>query len=62
MNAEAYDCFRKLKEGTNTFKPGWQDIFRMNQEELEAALRKVSRDASLDPQQRAYLMQNLMAR
>jgi hypothetical protein len=52
----------EFKEGTNTFKPGWQDIFHMNQVELEAALRKVSQDTSLDPRQRAYLMQNLMTR
>ncbi|CAK9873098.1 unnamed protein product [Sphagnum jensenii] len=42
------------------FKPGWRDIFRMNQKELEAAIRKVSSDSSLDPRRKAYLMQNLM--
>nr|PNR27802.1 hypothetical protein PHYPA_029954 [Physcomitrium patens] len=42
------------------FKPGWSDIFRMNQKELEAAIRKVSSDSSLDPRRKAYLMQNLM--
>lgn len=44
------------------FKPGWRDIFRMNQKELEAAIRKVSSDSSLDPRRKAYLMQNLMTR
>eukprot|EP00898_Chlorokybus_atmophyticus_P006604 jgi/Chlat1/6945/Chrsp52S06613 len=43
------------------FKPGWQDIFRMNQRELEAAIRRVSNDPLLDPKRKAYLMQNLMA-
>ncbi|CAM6094029.1 unnamed protein product [Calypogeia fissa] len=47
-------------DGSETFKPGWRDIFRMNQKELEAAIRKVSRDSSLDPRRKAYLMQNLM--
>jgi hypothetical protein len=48
-------------EGSN-FKPGWEDIFRMNQKELEAAIRRVSRDDTLEPQRKAYLMQNLMTR
>ncbi|GLT43494.1 hypothetical protein SLA2020_174370 [Shorea laevis] len=43
-----------------TFKPGWKDIFRMNQNELEAEVRKVSRDSTLDPRRKAYLLQNLM--
>eukprot|EP00236_Picocystis_salinarum_P002327 CAMPEP_0183828660 /NCGR_PEP_ID=MMETSP0807_2-20130328/2906_1 /TAXON_ID=88271 /ORGANISM="Picocystis salinarum, Strain CCMP1897" /LENGTH=1161 /DNA_ID=CAMNT_0026073861 /DNA_START=30 /DNA_END=3515 /DNA_ORIENTATION=+ len=43
------------------FKPGWESLFRMNQKQLEEAVRKVSSDASLDPQRKAYLMQNLMA-
>ncbi|KAK1416125.1 hypothetical protein QVD17_31913 [Tagetes erecta] len=42
------------------FKPGWKDIFRMNQNELESEIRKVSRDPSLDPRGKAYLLQNLM--
>jgi len=45
-----------------TFKPGWKDIFRMNQSELESEIRKVSRDSSLDPRRKAYLIQNLMTR
>ncbi|KAK6931529.1 RCHY1, zinc-ribbon [Dillenia turbinata] len=44
----------------DTFKPGWKDIFRMNQSELEAEIRKVSRDPTLDPRRKAYLLQNLM--
>lgn len=44
------------------FRPGWQSIFRMNQNELEAAIRKVSSDSSLDPRQKSYLIQNLMTR
>ncbi|KAG6554197.1 hypothetical protein Mapa_004113 [Marchantia paleacea] len=47
-------------DGSETFKPGWRDIFRMNQKELEAAIRKVSSDTSLDPRRKAYLIQNLM--
>ncbi|KAH9306204.1 hypothetical protein KI387_010608, partial [Taxus chinensis] len=52
-----HECF---EQGTQKFKPGWKEIFRMNQNELEAAIRKVSSDASLDPRQKAYLIQNLM--
>lgn len=49
-----------LDHSDNTFKPGWRDIFRMNQNELESEIRKVSRDSSLDPRRKAYLIQNLM--
>ncbi|EXB77523.1 Uncharacterized RING finger protein [Morus notabilis] len=43
-----------------TFKPGWKDIFRMNENELQSEFRKVSRDSTLDPRRKAYLIQNLM--
>ncbi|KAL6620645.1 hypothetical protein ACP70R_035784 [Stipagrostis hirtigluma subsp. patula] len=49
-----------IEQSEQTFKPGWKDIFRMNQNELEAEIRKVSRDSSLDPRRKAYLIQNLM--
>ncbi|KMZ67425.1 hypothetical protein ZOSMA_269G00160 [Zostera marina] len=42
------------------FKAGWKDIFRMNQNELESEIHKVSRDSTLDPRRKAYLIQNLM--
>jgi hypothetical protein len=56
-----YNGSRQVGVGEK-FKPGWRDIFRMNQKELEAAIRKVSSDSSLDPRRKAYLMQNLMTR
>ena len=34
----------------------------MNQNELEAEIRKVSQDSTLDPRRKAYLIQNLMTR
>lgn len=43
------------------FRPGWEDIFRMNQKQLEASVRRMSSDPTLDPQHKAYLIQNLMA-
>ena len=43
------------------FRPGWEDIFRMNQKQLEAAIRRVSSDVTLEPQRKAYLIQNIMA-
>ncbi|XP_047306955.1 zinc finger protein BRUTUS-like [Impatiens glandulifera] len=49
-----------LDQSDNTFKPGWKDIFRMNQSELESEIRRLSRDSSLDPRRKAYLIQNLM--
>ncbi|KAM1026479.1 hypothetical protein ACFX2I_039345 [Malus domestica] len=49
-----------LDQTDQMFKPGWKDIFRMNQNELESEIRKVYRDATLDPRRKAYLVQNLM--
>ncbi|MCE3051719.1 hypothetical protein HAX54_050587 [Datura stramonium] len=55
-----YEFPESLEQSDSTFKPGWKDIFRMNQNELESEIRKVSRDSSLDPRRKAYLIQNLM--
>ncbi|XP_024528341.1 zinc finger protein BRUTUS isoform X2 [Selaginella moellendorffii] len=60
MRSDEKDKPQKLEADTGKFKPGWQYIFRMNQKELEAAIRKVSSDSSLDPRRKAYLIQNLM--
>lgn len=38
-----------------------QDIFRMNQTQLEGAIRNIQKDSALDAQRKAYLMQNIMA-
>ncbi|XP_068327431.1 zinc finger protein BRUTUS-like [Pyrus communis] len=57
LGAEASESFEHTDD---TFKPGWKDIFRMNQNELESEVRKVSRDSTLDPRRKAYLLQNLM--
>ncbi|CAO1947902.1 unnamed protein product [Urochloa humidicola] len=54
------DLQDRLEQNDQMFKPGWKDIFRMNQSELEAEVRKVSRDSTLDPRRKAYLIQNLM--
>ncbi|XP_010906998.2 zinc finger protein BRUTUS isoform X1 [Elaeis guineensis] len=54
------DYQESLDQSDQMFKPGWKDIFRMNQNELEAEIRKVSRDPTLDPRRKAYLIQNLM--
>lgn len=59
---EGTDVFEGLDQSGSTFKPGWKDIFRMNQSELESEIRKVSRDSTLDPRRKAYLIQNLMTR
>lgn len=45
-----------------TFRPGWEDIFRMNQKQLEAAIHRVSNDANLEPERKAYLIQYIMVR
>jgi len=51
-----------LDHNDQMFKPGWKDIFRMNQNELESEIRKVYRDSTLDPRRKAYLVQNLLTR
>ena len=38
-----------------------QDIFRMNQKQLEIAVRGIQNDTGLDSERKAYLMQNIMA-
>ncbi|WOK93020.1 hypothetical protein Cni_G01712 [Canna indica] len=57
---EGANCKENLEQGEQLFKPGWKDIFRMNEKELELEIRKVSQDPTLDPRRKAYLMQNLM--
>ncbi|KAK7271233.1 hypothetical protein RJT34_26963 [Clitoria ternatea] len=54
------DYQESLNLNDQMFKPGWKDIFRMNQNELESEIRKVYRDSTLDPRRKAYLVQNLM--
>ncbi|RYR57278.1 hypothetical protein Ahy_A05g023000 isoform B [Arachis hypogaea] len=56
------DYQESLDLNDQMFKPGWKDIFRMNQNELESEIRKVYRDSTLDPRRKAYLVQNLMTR
>ncbi|KAJ6822284.1 zinc finger protein BRUTUS [Iris pallida] len=57
---EGTEYQESLEQSEQMFKPGWKDIFRMNQNELESEIRKVSRDPTLDPRRKAYLIQNLM--
>ena len=52
---------QQQQQGSFLFRPGWEDLFRMNQSQLERAVRALSRDPDLDPRRRAYLLQNLMA-
>ncbi|XP_074274885.1 zinc finger protein BRUTUS-like isoform X2 [Silene latifolia] len=59
-SAQGHDLCDSLNSTDQTFKPGWKDIFRMNQNELESEIRKVARDSSLDPRRKDYLIQNLM--
>ena len=43
------------------YTPSWDDMFRMNRQQLEQAARTLSRDESLAPECQAYLMQHLLA-
>ncbi|KAJ4836508.1 hypothetical protein Tsubulata_036212 [Turnera subulata] len=37
-----------------------EHVLRISQDDLEAAIRRVSRDSSLDPQKKSYIIQNLL--
>lgn len=50
----------RLDHSDEMFKPGWKDIFRMNQNELESEITKVSKDSTLDPRRKDYLILNLV--
>jgi hypothetical protein len=54
------ECTQASEKDASTFRPGWEDIFRMNQKQLEAAIHRVSNDDSLEPTRKAYLIQNIM--
>jgi len=43
------------------YTPQWDDMFRMNRQQLEYSARTLSRDDSLAPERKAYLMQHLLA-
>ncbi|EEF28680.1 zinc finger protein BRUTUS [Ricinus communis] len=57
---EAKEFKDSLDPTDQMFKPGWKNIFRMNENELESEIRKVYRDSTLDPRRKAYLVQNLL--
>lgn len=48
-------------EASEVFSPSFEDMFRMNQSQLEAAVRHVSSDPSLEPQRKSYLIQRILA-
>jgi zinc finger-like protein len=43
------------------YTPSWDDMFRMNRQQLEESARTLSRDDTLAPERKAYLMQHLLA-
>jgi len=51
----------QLPRESARYAPGWADIFELNQQQLEAAVRRLSSDTALDASRRAYLVQHLMA-
>ncbi|KAI3453049.1 hypothetical protein Pfo_009712 [Paulownia fortunei] len=60
ITSQEHDVHESADQSDYKFKPGWKDIFRMNQNELESEIRKVSCDSTLDPRRKAYLIQNLL--
>ena len=49
-----------LVSDSQTYVPGWNDIFRMNEQQLQGAIRRVCNDPSLEPQRKSYLVQHIM--
>lgn len=49
-----------LVPDSQTYVPGWNDIFRMNEQQLQGAIRRVCNDSSLEPQRKSYLVQHIM--
>jgi zinc finger-like protein len=43
------------------FRPGWKEIFRMNQTDIESEIGKVNQVLNVDPRREDYLVKNLMA-
>lgn len=43
------DPARPGERGAAVFKPGWEDIFRMNQKQLEVAVRRMWSDTGAPP-------------
>ncbi|KAG6389928.1 hypothetical protein SASPL_151403 [Salvia splendens] len=60
--SQEIDTHESVDLSDHTFKPGWKDIFRMNQNEIELEMHKVSHDPTLDPRRKAYLLQHLITR
>ncbi|OVA12998.1 zinc finger protein [Macleaya cordata] len=60
ISLEGSDIHEGLDHSDKMFKPGWKDIFRMNRNELESEIRRVSMDSTLDPRREDYLFYNLM--
>lgn len=60
VSEQGNDFQESLDQNDQMFKPGWKDIFRMNQNELESEIRKVYGDSTLDPRRKSYLVQNLL--
>lgn len=56
------DSQESLDQTDQLFKPGWKEIFRMNQTEIESEIGKVNQVSTLDPRREAYLVKNLMTR
>lgn len=58
--SQEMDYQKSIEKSDELFKLGWENIFRMNENELESEIRKVSRHPTLDPRRKDYLIQHLM--
>eukprot|EP00210_Caulerpa_lentillifera_P007734 g7380.t1 len=58
---EVVEYLRSRECSSKEFTPSFEDIFRMNQAQLQDAVRQVSNDESLEPKRKSYLIQHIMA-
>jgi len=59
--SEVFEYLQQNGSSIGEFRPSFDDMFRMNQSQLEAAVLRVSSDESLEPDRKSYLIQRIMA-
>ncbi|VVA91823.1 unnamed protein product [Arabis nemorensis] len=58
QTAQAFQVYQKSNQSSQRSK--YECLLSMSQEDVEATIRRISRDSSLDPQKKSFIMQNLL--
>lgn len=59
-NAQAFQMSHNTSQSGQDSR--YECLLSMSQEDVEATIRRISRDSSLDPQKKSYIIQNLLMR